>query len=161
VSNRDCLARLVQLGFREVRVVKADVPVVCKDEKRTYVWMPLGKDGALPPNDDYLRITSTGKAPKTSPAKKVRRISPMPTPSTNGSKNGHVVAPPRASINGDGKTPTSINGLMEEAAELKALLRDAYARMSRVLEGLKRHRQQSKLLKSTLTSLRQLQQLPE
>jgi len=163
VSNRQYLARMVQLGFQELRVVKADVPVVCAEEKRTLVWMPLGKDGALPPSDDNLQIQSTGEAPKKSPTtKKERKTTPMPTPSSNGNnKNGHVVTAPRESTGGGRKAPHSINALMEEAAELKFLLRDAYARAGGLLKGLKRHRQQSKLLASTLTSLKQLQQIPE
>jgi len=84
----------------------------------------------------------------------------MPTPSSDGSsKNDHVA--PHRSAGGSRKASTSINGLMEEAAELKFLLRDAYARAGGLLKGLKRHRQQSKLLASTLTSLKQLQQIPE
>jgi hypothetical protein len=122
-----------------------------------FVFMPLGKEGAVP-TGDHLRITSTGKAPKTSP-KKERRIIPMSQATTNG-KNGHVASTPPVSSETVSKTP-SINSLMEEAAELKSLLRDAYARVGRLLDGLKRQRHQSKLLRSTLTSLKQLQQFPE
>lgn len=159
VSNRHYLARMVQLGFHELKVVKADVPLVCEDATRKFVWMPLEKVGALPPSDNCLRIASNGKAPKPSPPKKERRSIPMSTPSTNDNKNGHVVTPPPANSDSGSKPPTSINGLMEEAAELRSLLRDAYARVGRFLDALKRHRQQSKLLRSTLTSLKQLQQI--
>lgn len=160
VSNRVYLTRMVQLGFTELKVVKADVPVVCTDSTRKFVWMPLAKDGAVPPSDDSLRITSTGKAPKPSPTHKQRRISPMPTPSTNGSKNGHVTTP-RANGEEKQKPATSINGLMEEANELRLVLKDAHARVTRLLNGLKQHRHQSRLLRSTITTLKQLQQLPD
>jgi hypothetical protein len=56
VTNRHYLARAVQLGFTEIKVVKPDVPVVCRDARRTYVWMPLGTDGALSPRDDAVRL---------------------------------------------------------------------------------------------------------
>jgi hypothetical protein len=46
-----------------------------------------------------------------------------------------------------------------QEAALKDVLRDGYARASRLLVALKRHGKQSEVLRSALTSLRQLQGL--
>ena len=81
----------------------------------------------------------------------------MSTPATNGNRNGHGI--PRRDQDHDDTTPANggAGNLMEEAEVLRDVLRDAYGRMTRLLAALKRQRQQSKLLKSTLSSLRQLQ----
>lgn len=159
VTNRKYLSRMVQLGFAELKVVKAEAPVVCRDGGRTFVWMPLGKEGALPPGDNYLRIASTTAAPglSPSPATEERRIIAMPTPPAGGKPNGPASPPP---VNDGARKPApGIDALLEEAAELRALLRDAYARAGQLVEGLKAHRQRSRLLRGALSSLKQLQQI--
>src|SRR5262249_59943268 len=67
-TNRGYLARALRLGLAELVVLKPDTPVFCRDATRTYLWMPLGKDGALPPSDGAVRIASDGTpAPPTAP----------------------------------------------------------------------------------------------
>lgn len=160
VSNRQYLARTVALSFTEFRVTKPDVPVVCADKFKTFVWMPLGKDGALPPSDDALRITSASDEPATQPPKKERRRDDVSKTQSKGHTNGH--APPRER-NGDGHTAngngTGLGGLIAETQALKEVLHDSYRRSARLVAALKRQRKQSKLMASTLHSLRQLQQL--
>jgi hypothetical protein len=56
--NRDHLGRALQLGFTELRVVTAGKPMVCRDDHRTYLLMPLEPKDALPPAADALRIDS-------------------------------------------------------------------------------------------------------
>jgi hypothetical protein len=56
--NRDHLNRALQLGFTELQVVTASKPLVCRDEHRTYLLMPLEPKDALPPAADALRIDS-------------------------------------------------------------------------------------------------------
>ena len=41
VMDRRYLLRALKMGFTEVLVVKPDQPLLCRDAKRTYVWMPL------------------------------------------------------------------------------------------------------------------------
>jgi hypothetical protein len=54
--SRDHLGRALQLGFTELRVVTAGKPMVCRDDHRTYLLMPLEPKDALPPSADALRI---------------------------------------------------------------------------------------------------------
>jgi len=39
--DRHFLLRTVKLGLSQLQVMAADKPVLCKDQARTYVWMPL------------------------------------------------------------------------------------------------------------------------
>jgi hypothetical protein len=52
-----------------------------------------------------------------------------------------------------------LGALIAEAHAVRDFLHDGYARASRLCVSLKRHRKQSKLVTTTLASLRQLQQI--
>jgi hypothetical protein len=62
--------------------------------------------------------------------------------------------------NGD-RAENSPGDLIEEVQALQTVLRDALTRTSHLLHGLKRQRKQSRLMKSTLASLKQLQLVAE
>ena len=84
------------------------------------------------------------------------------------SNDGHAPAPPAASRNSTspgtagigGATgsdqPTSLAALVQEAESLLAALADARSRTARLIAGLRRQRQQSRLVQETLRSLREL-----
>ena len=72
---------------------------------------------------------------------------------TNGSTL--TVAEPNASAD----QSTSFGTVLGEAEAVKTSLREAHSRVSRLIVTLKRHRQQSKLMRSTLESLKQLKAL--
>ena len=84
----------------------------------------------------------------------------MTAPKTNGNANG---ADSTAHANTNGATPqtTTTGGrtLIEEAQELRDALRDAYGRANRLVAVIKRQRLQSRLVATTLASLRQLQNI--
>ena len=84
----------------------------------------------------------------------------MPKPQANG--HGHGPPPSRGeSPGGDNTAPngTGLGALVEEAQALKQALHDAYGRSARLVAALKRQKKQSRLMASTLASLRQLQRL--
>ena len=54
---------------------------------------------------------------------------------------------------------TSFGTVLHEAESVKASLREAHSRVSRLITALKRNRRQSKLMQTTLASLKQLQSL--
>ena len=87
----------------------------------------------------------------------------MATPSNNGHENGrdngHTVAPRTDASEAPDKTGISIGALIEEAQALRDATREVYGRAGRLLTALQRHRRQSRLVASTLQSLRQLQQI--
>jgi hypothetical protein len=162
VSNRLYLARAVQLGFPELQVTKPLVPVVCRDEHRTYVWVPLSPETALPPSEDALRIASDGDGSPVPQPQNERSKALMTKPPSNG--NGPPPGPTPTRVGEPPHEPGAPSGigigaLIAEAQALKEVLRDGYERASRLLTALKRHGKQSELLRSTLASLRQLQGL--
>jgi hypothetical protein len=86
-----------------------------------------------------------------------------------GSRNGREPAPPAEGRNGTptrpaemSRTPvnepsgTSLAALIQEAESLHASLADARSRTARLIAGLRRQRKQSRLVRETLRSLREL-----
>ena len=66
--DRRLLHRSIVLGFRELQIVSADAPVVLRDDRRLYLWVPFDKKNALPPGADVIRVDPTdGAAPTPSP----------------------------------------------------------------------------------------------
>jgi len=171
-TNREYLGRAISLGFSEFHVVSAQVPIVCRDPKRIYGWMPLPITGVLAPSDNAIRITSNTAATIPKPIRE-RMNSPMPIsnsngrshPNGNGQTHGHAAANNNGHTNGivehtDKSTTPDSNGvgsLIAEAHALRDYLHDGYARASRLCVAIKRQRKQSRLVQSTLASLRQLQ----
>ena len=77
--------------------------------------------------------------------------------SANGAAHAHGAA---EHANDATATPsTGLGALIAEAHALRDYLHDGYARAAKLFVALKRHRKQSKLVQSTLASLRQLQQI--
>ncbi len=83
----------------------------------------------------------------------------MSTSATNGQENGHTSAQAADGTESSDKTGISIGALIAEAQALRDATREVYARTGRLLTALQRHRRQSRLVASTLQSLRQLQQI--
>ncbi len=54
-------------------------------------------------------------------------------------------------------TPNSTEELIGQAEQLKVSLRDTLSQTSELIVGLKRHRKEAKIVRSTLASLQQLQ----
>jgi hypothetical protein len=78
--------------------------------------------------------------------------------------NGAPPGPTPARASAPTREETTPNGigigaLIAEAQALKEVLRDGYERANRLLAALKRHGKQTEMLRSALTSLRQLQGL--
>jgi hypothetical protein len=85
-------------------------------------------------------------------------------PHPSGTGNGLPAGPAPHRENAPAREETAPNGvgigaLIAEAQALKENLRDGYERANRLLAALKRHGKQTELLRSALTSLRQLQGL--
>jgi hypothetical protein len=155
VSSRVYLARAISLGFREISIAGTNLPLVCKDASRTYLWMPLDHSSALAAGPDVVRIASPERSPRSPLPPKERKTKPM-----NAKPNGVASSPDAGPESEDraGKG-ASLGTLIEDAESLRGVLREVCDRTTRLLVGLKRHRKQSQLFKTTLASLRQLQQI--
>lgn len=176
-TNRKFLARAVRLGFREVCLHGAETPPVCRDEHRSYVWALLEADKALAPTDNMVSLTSpvstvaavaqrhripvprrhhqpTERTPtRMSHNRIAATLAGSATPPVNGS------AQPVAEPNEPADQSTSFGTVLREAEAVKTSLRVAHGQVNRLIAALKRQRRQSKLVQSTLASLKQLQSL--
>lgn len=174
--HRKFLARALELGFTQIDANKADAPFVCADERKTFIVMPFDAHAVLPPSDDVFRIESATPAtpsasPSTAPlapppngekaAIGAPQSEPTPTPTANGSANGHRVVNRLRNSTAAKKNGTHAEALIDEVNALKGVLRDAFGRANQILATIRRQKKESRLLKSTLQSLRQLQKIGE
>jgi hypothetical protein len=152
--NREHLARMADLGFTELHVTDADKPIFTQDEHRIYVTMPFDKKQAIPPGDQVLQVTSTNGAASIAIHLTRRRVTTVKpsTPNDSIPESTKPNQPIKRSTNGTGKAD-----IIAEAEALCSGLRTAASRAQRLLAALKRRRKQSKLVATTLKSLKELQ----
>ena len=151
--------------------------VVCRDEHRVYVWALLEADKALAPTDNMVSLTSPVSSVATisqrhripaprrhhQPTERTpsrmshNRIAATLAGSSKEATNG--TARPVAEHNESADQSTSFGSVLREAEAVKASLRGAHSQVGHLIASLKRHRRQSKLMKTTLASIRQLQAL--
>lgn len=177
-TDRQFLVHAVELGFREIELRGPDSPVVCRDEQRLYLWTPIVEQPVIVVGTDTVRLTSPLA---TAPAHRLARHLPPPrrqhppTPERTATKmprnriaetlSGASPPEPSQVPNGqanhsDADSPqSSFNTVLERAESVKTSLRTAHTQVNELVAALKQHRRQSKLMKSTLASLRQLQAL--
>ncbi len=179
-TNRAYLTRALELGFTEVGFVDAESPCACRDASRTYVWMLLENKGALESNAEALSIDSMsvpsigaakGRGTTRGPARAaetevaatstsatqtfvtpvnriMEHLPPKTTPQDN--VNEVVIANPSTSSSAD---------VIEQALELRNQLRVVVQGLTELVGQIRQQRKQSRLMKSTLQSLKQLQLL--
>jgi hypothetical protein len=138
--DRLYLLRAAKLAFDTVRVAEAGKPVACRDGQRTYAWMPLDADAVVGPSADTVTVTppvaTNGTRMRTDPGHGARTKA-APAPMTN--------------------RPSPAGGLIEEAVAVREALRDLLGKVRGLIDAARRQRQQHRLVKSTLASLKQLQ----
>lgn len=140
-TDRTYLARAAKLGFGEVQVSAADRPVVCRDATRTYVWMPLGAEGALPPSPDALRAS----LPAATEKERVRA----------GRKKARHAARKPASA----PVPLPAGDLLGEAVAVQAALRELLGRVRCLTVLIRQEHRTRRAVSATLASLRQLEKI--
>ena len=151
-TNRHYLARAAQLGFRDLYVFGAEAPVQCLDAERAYAWAVLNATDVVLPSAEAIRIESAGEPAAVSASSlepKPRRPMVQSTTSSNG--NG--------SANASQEPDVGTETLVEQAEAVKESLRDSLSKVNELVAGLKRHRKQNKLVRTTLATLRQLQEV--
>jgi hypothetical protein len=116
--NWQHLLRFLEMGFREQEVIKPDQPVLCRDGARIYFWLPLDPKGALPPDASNMRIAAEHSYRiAINPEPERREAMPPPidrVPPEPDKSNGHPATP-----------PTHLEGLRNEAEELRAVFQEA------------------------------------
>jgi hypothetical protein len=144
VMDRRYLLRSLKLGFTEILLGKATEPLLCKDARRSYIWMPLTDAQPVPPAKSPS-ATRVRKDPHTDRPQAPKRATAMsPNESTHAPRNG-APAP--------GEPPD----LITEAEEVRVQLQNALARTSRLIATLKQQRRQTRVVQAALSSLARLQ----
>lgn len=171
-TNRKYLARALRIGFREFLVFAKDRPMQCQDEQRSYVWAVLDPEGVIKAGKDPIRIDSPSQEAVKTPQPKQQRKEAMPrrkgsdyaivpaNGTTNGAENGNANGYTNGAANGTTNAEHAGEvSLIEQAEAVRTSLKESTDKVSDLITSLKRHRKQSRLVQSTLSSLKQLQSL--
>lgn len=148
--NRRYLTRALQLTFQEMVFLSPDKPMLCRDQDRLYLCMPLEGGGVIAPSKGMLCLTSTEGEPIQTKPPLERKKDPMPPVQPN----GHV--PENGRANQAQPERFGIDEILTEAEAVRAQLQEASSRMARLLAALKHQRRQSRAVQAAMASLRQL-----
>jgi hypothetical protein len=84
-TDRRFLQRALDMGFHTIQVTALDKPMLCQDERRLYLWVPLDPKQALAPQPNAIRVMlpapgakSRCTVPAAEPAKR-----PVPAPASS------------------------------------------------------------------------------
>jgi hypothetical protein len=147
VMDRRYLLRAVRLGFRELAVAEPDRPLVCREGRRVYVWMPLDPATAVVAGQPSRALEATNGQSK--PERKPQpRIDTMPSNGNPTDDRSHPLS--------CGDEPLDP---LADAEALRARLQEASACVGRLIGALKQQRRQHRAVQSAVASLRRLQGL--
>jgi hypothetical protein len=180
-TNRRYLARALELGFTEIGFVDAKSPCVCRDDTRTYVWMLLEQTGALESSPEALRIDSSSlplNGVPTGRGTNVReggmtKVSVTQVPEPNSATLTCSASPGVNRLSALLEKPKvadervthveplttvvqSPPDLIEQTTALRDQLRSVVQGLTEVVLQMRQQRKQSRLMKPTLQSLKQL-----
>jgi hypothetical protein len=155
-ANRHYLAWAAAQGFREFYFFGGGAPACCKDERRTFVWVPLESDPSAAEGENAPAESAVSQESVAEPnAEPERPISPTPAEVDGDSRAAAPSA--NGSAHPNGSEPVSIEEVIRQSEQLKQTLRQAQTQLGELVSALKLHRRRSRLVRSTLASLRQLQ----
>ena len=153
-TNRKLLTRAVRLGFRDVCLTNPESPALCDDGQRQFVWAVLNPQCAIPHHADAVRIESPVTRKRIADRKAPRSFSNDTLAPRTVTVADLQHTSPAEEISTE---TTTITSLIDGAEALKTSLRDLLGKTNALVVGLKRQRRQSRLMRSTLNSLKQLQ----
>jgi len=154
VTSADYLRRALTLGFQEISLFGPEATLQAGDEHRHYIWMPFSPEDAVLPHADAHRIlSSAGNGHIGSARQRSTSANRVSTPDSNPISQPKVVNPMPETKRETHESP------IEQVAALRLSLRDALTKTNELLRSLKRQRRQSRLVASTLASLKQLQKV--
>jgi hypothetical protein len=160
VSSRRYLQRAMELGFSEVSLIGPEAVIVCRDDQRAYVWMAVDPASAIAPGEDTVEIRSPNAIERLRP--RIARHTPSDPTSSHSSATETPQPPTEPNTTNrvsprKGKLAASHSGLIEQSLALRTKLRDLLAETNELVRAAKRQKQQERLVRSTLDSLKQLQ----
>jgi hypothetical protein len=147
-TNRNLLARAARLGFRDIYFHGAESPAVCHDGRRKYFWALLGKDGVVQPSDTTQRITSVDHSVSHQQVHRKEQTSNMPSEPTKIRDTA---------VRKSDAEPAASPSPLAAAEALRDSLKQSLDCTRDLIASLRKRKKQSRLVESTLASLRQLQ----
>ena len=155
VTSAVYLRRALTLGFNKVDLFGPEASLQASDDRRHYIWMPFSAEGAVQPHAESHRILSSNNASPASSCH-LRRVTPKSRVST---ENSNPIPNPRV-VSPMPETKTESNASpIEQAVALRSSLRESLVKTNELLRALKRQRQRSRHVESTLAALKQLQKV--
>lgn len=161
-TNRRFVERALKLGFRSVCLFGPDSPAMSVDEHRRFLWALLDKKSAIPRHDDPQRIDAPSRVDignsarivTTKPKESVMSVSlPVVARSTSKPSETTDIQPERSV---DARTAVSA---IEQVLTLRDTLRTAAQQAGELARSLKQQKRQSRIVASTLASLKELQRV--
>lgn len=156
-TNRRFVAQALKLGFTDVLFFGPDSPALCDDGTRQYLWALLDGKDAIKASEDPVRIESPGpnQTSQIVPFKRRRKAS-MPSKEPVPAEQPVAETPTRRRRQ-SANQPTGSS--IEQAIALRSALRAAAGQANDLIRSLKRQKRQTKLVASTLASLKELQKV--
>ena len=168
-SNRKFLAQALRLGFRQMRCYGSESRVLCDDDRRRFLWCLLDAKSAIPRHDNPVCIAPTVESPRLanrtkSAVTKVNSVQLLEAPMTVPTTNEHITASVMAATRRDAKPVKRILlrpavSTIEQAIALRDALRGAAQQAGELARSLKQHKRQTRIMATTLASLKELQKV--
>lgn len=157
-TNREFLVRAAKLGFRDIYLFGPESPALCDDGQRQYLWALLEAKDAIKPAEDALRIESLSQAvtDQTIPTVSNRRRFTVTSSTAEPSVTQATSTPRKSTAPSPAETG---NSPIAQATALRVALHDVLSKTGELIRTLKRQKRQSRLLSSTLASLKELQKV--
>ncbi len=154
-TDRRYVERAMRLGFREAFIYGPNSPVLCRDDRRRFLWALLDAKSAILRSEDAIRIESSSasvsKSPSPKPSEPTMSVQNQPSVTTTEPvKQVHRIKQPR---------PVTSGGPIEQAIALRDALRNTTSVAHQLVRALKQRQRQSRIVESTLASLKQLQKV--
>ncbi|MCE9605135.1 MAG: hypothetical protein K8U03_09575 [Planctomycetia bacterium] len=161
-TDRRFVERELKLGFRSVRLYGPDSPAMCVDEHRRFLWALLDKGSAIPRHDDPQRIDAPSRADvvtgstiiTTKPKEKVMAVA-LPAVTRYTVKPSETTNVPSAKP----VHARAAGSAIEQALTLRDTLHSAAQQAGELARSLKQQKRQSRIVASTLASLKELQRV--
>lgn len=156
-SSRNFLLRALKLGATNLHIFSPQAAILATRGAKRYIWMPLDPSLDVKPTPNCPRLAS---AEQSSPVPVRSRISPASVRKVATQPMTDRSTPPtprrtRQTAASDKRHATS--SILDQASQLRTSLRDTLSQTNELIRSLKRQKKQSRLVQSTLASLKLLQ----
>jgi hypothetical protein len=126
VTDRKYLSRALAMGLSRLHISDPNSPILAQDDRRSYLWALLDKDGVIKPSPDAIVVESPFASTRTNSGNTSRvRSTPTPMPKSKSVSRPVATEPhePVASSPVRDNTPPNSSPI-EQAIHLRGVLRD-------------------------------------